>query len=724
MKSFVVRVPPEHGASGSAFEEFFCQLHKMVGREILALELYATGQNTALCFTALEGPAEVIAAQLYALIPGCDITEVEDYAQAFSAAVAIAVLECGVERDDLYPLADYRSSAHDLLAPLFGVLSRCGPGEAALVQLVVQPVRAGALPVKVRQQLDHVRERLVLPRLLGGEGTSGARERLDSKAAGPLFRGNLRLVCAASTPGVDPTIRVEALCGALGALRERGGNRLVVKRRGRGQEALPFCQDRMLDGGFHLSPRELATLFHIPAEAEAPNLLRVKSRREAPPANLPTGGADGDIASFGVTNFRHQQIPFGIRDEDRRRHLYVVGTSGSGKSKLLELLIRHDLERGRGVGVLDPHGDLVDEVLRLVPRERIRDVVLLDPADVQFPTPFNPLERVPGPFRVRVANGFVAVFRRLFGADWSPRIEHLLRHATLALLDTPGTTFLSLLRMLTDRGFRLAVVRNSNDTVVRHFWTIDYPQWLERFEQEAVIPLMTRVEQLVATNLVRNVLGQAEGLFDFRWIMDERKILLMKFPRGILGEEHASLLGAFAVTRLHQAALSRADRPEEARADFQLYIDEFQHFATEAFAEMVAEARKYRLCLTLAHQHLGQLDERVRQAIFGNVASLVSFRVGAEDATVLARELGSRFTPRDLMNLGQRECCVRMLMNGERQEPFSARTITVTHPPTDFSRECIEYSRLRHARPVAEVEEMLRREEDGWGPVPAIAVGG
>ena len=472
-------------------------------------------------------------------------------------------------------------------------------------------------------------------------------------------------------------------------------------------------QKRAIFNGFLLGTKELATLFHLPAESEVPNLVHVLSHREPPPSELPTNQKDPEISFFAETNFRDQKSKFGIKRSDRRRHLYVLGKSGVGKSKLLELLIKNDIEAGHGVGVLDPHGDLVDNVLELVPEHRLKDVVIFDPSDLEFPASFNPLEKVPEELKMRVTIGFIEIFKKLFGSNWSPRLEHVLRYTTLALLDSEGTTVLSILKMLTDKNYRQTIVRNIQDDVVKNFWVNEFAGWSEKFDNEAITPLLNKVGQFVSTNMIRNIVGQPVNLFNFREIMDGKKILLMKISKGILGEENAALLGAIAITKIYQAAMSRADILEKDRVDFYFYVDEFQNFATDTFDEILSESRKYRLCLTIANQFLGQLDDSIRTTVFGNVGSLISFRIGGEDSKVMSSEFNPRFKERDLINLGVQDFLVKMSIEGETHEAFSARTLFVHPPKKSYVEQAIKFSRENYARPIAEVKQILSSWEEG-----------
>lgn len=364
------------------------------------------------------------------------------------------------------------------------------------------------------------------------------------------------------------------------------------------------------------------------------------------------------------------------------------------------------------MAVLDPHGDLVDAVMRFIPDNRVNDVVLFDPSDTDFPIAFNPLENVGDAYKMQVTIGFIDIFKKLFGTNWSDRLEHVLRYTTLALLDSPNTTVLSILKMLTDKNYRQKIISRIQDSVVKNFWVSEFAAWSEKFDAEAITPLLNKVGQLVSTNMIRNIVGQPKTQFDIRDIMDKKKILLMKISKGLLGEENAQILGSMIITKMYQAAMQRADTREEARNDFYFYIDEFQNFATDTFAEILSEARKYRLNLTLAHQYMGQLLPIVQKTVFGNVGSIVSFRVGADDAKILANEYAPIFKERDIINLGVREFYIKMSVNGEIREAFSARTIDMPKPAKDYSKEIIKRSRKAYCNPKSDVEKLLGKWDE------------
>lgn len=715
LKSYLIKVPQNNEATAAEFEQVLVQLHETLRGQRVSFEMVATGQNIGFFFTTDAATAEVVAGQVYAVASDSDIVEVPDITKTIHQNVQFISSELSLVRNDLYPLKTFTEFQRDSLSGLLSVLSKCQPGEGVIVQIVIAPRRdSGALHMMLnsRKRADRFAHRFRLKYWFKRGLWNDFKRRIEEKTTNRLFSVNVRIAAFTSQQTVDPLLRLKALMGAMANFNTLDLNQFRMGSP-RKRVDLKRFQMRRLDKPMLLSTAEVATLFHLPNEKEVPNIIHVLSKREAPPRELPTDLDDREISFFGVTNFRNQRVPFGIKRSDRRRHLYVCGKSGTGKSKLLELLIRNDILAGKGVGVLDPHGDLVDNVLRMVPKERIQDVVLFDPSDLDFPASFNPLEQVPEELKMRVTIGFIEIFKKLFGSNWSPRLEHVLRYTTLALLDTPGTTVLSILKMLTDKNYRQMIVRNIQDNVVKNFWVNEFAGWSEKFDNEAITPLLNKVGQFVATNMIRNIVGQPQNRFDFREMMDSKKILLMKISKGILGEENASLLGAVAITKIYQAAMSRADIPENQRVDFYFYVDEFHNFATDTFDEILSEARKYRLNLTIAHQFIGQLDRKIKTTVFGNVGSIISFRVGGDDAPALAAEFRPRFTERDIINLGVREFCLKMSVDGEVTEAFSGRTLKMDLPEHDFHDECVRFSREHYCRPLSEVQQILQRWEEG-----------
>ena len=422
-----------------------------------------------------------------------------------------------------------------------------------------------------------------------------------------------------------------------------------------------------------------------------------------------------DVTVLGETNFRNRPRQFGIKTDDRRRHVYVIGKTGVGKSTLLMNMLAQDIQHGRGVAIVDPHGDLAEALLDFIPNERLNDVVYFDPSDANFPIAFNVLETV-GPSDPRfdqeknlVSSGLVGVFKKIWADSWGPRLEYILRNTILSLLDIPGNTLLGIPRMLVDKQFRKKVVDKISDPVVKAFWVDEFANYNEKFRSEAISPIQNKVGQFLSSSIIRNVVGQPKSTIDIADIMNNRKILLMNLAKGKIGEDNSSLIGAMMITKIQLAAMDRARLPEKDRVDFYLYVDEFQNFATESFAAILSEARKYRLNLTLAHQYIAQMVEEVRDAVFGNLGTLVSFRVGAFDAEFLEPEFAPAFTQTDVVNLDNYNAYIKLMIDGVTSKPFSMRTLPVSGTRFESREKIVRVSRERYGRPKEVVEEKIAR---------------
>lgn len=416
-----------------------------------------------------------------------------------------------------------------------------------------------------------------------------------------------------------------------------------------------------------------------------------------------------DITFFAQTNFRNEQRRFGIKRDDRRRHMYVIGKTGMGKSTMLENMIIQDIQNGEGLAVVDPHGDLVEKVVKYIPSHRINDVVYFNPSDIDFPISFNILENVSPEYKHLVSNGLVGVFKKIWADSWGPRLEYILINTILALLEYPGATLLGVTRMLVDAKYRKKIVRNISDPVVKAFWVSEYNNYTEKFRNEAIAPIQNKVGQFLSSSLIRNIVGQTRSTIDMREAMDSGKILLMNLSKGRIGEENAALLGAMMITKIQLAAMSRVNIPEPDRRDFFLYVDEFQNFSTESFANILSEARKYRLCLTMAHQYIEQLSDPVRAAVFGNVGTMIVFRVGATDAEEFEKEFQPVFTGEDVVTLPAHHIYLRLMIDGVTSEPFSATTLPPIAGETENREKVIAVSRERYGRQREIVEEKIRK---------------
>lgn len=424
--------------------------------------------------------------------------------------------------------------------------------------------------------------------------------------------------------------------------------------------------------------------------------------------------AKNKITTFAVTNFRDIKKRFGIKDKNRQGHMYIVGKTGTGKSTLIQNMVISDIRRRNGLCLIDPHGDLAEDVLDFVPKERVEDVIYFNPQDIEYPIAFNPLEKVLPDKHHLVAQGVISCFKKIWPDFWGPRLEHILRFSLLTLLEYPKSSLLDIPKLLTDKEFRKKILENTAREELKDFWLSQFEKLSSWQKQEVISPILNKIGHFLASVPLRNIVGQRENSFDLRKVMDEGKVLICNLSKGKVGEDASSLLGAMMVTKLQLAALSRADLPEEKRRPFYLYVDEIHSFLTLSFADILSEARKYGLNLILAHQYIDQLDEKIKEAIFGNVGTIISFRVGAEDAKYLAREFYPVFNERDLVSLPNYHIYLKLMVNGVTSRPFSAVTLPPPEKERSYKREITELSRKRYARPRKEVEkEILFHPENG-----------
>ncbi len=432
-----------------------------------------------------------------------------------------------------------------------------------------------------------------------------------------------------------------------------------------------------------------------------------------------------DVIYFGRTDFRNVNRLFGIKRNDRRQHVYVVGKTGTGKSALLNNMIVQDMANGEGLAVVDPHGELVEGILEKVPKHRLDDVIYFNPADTESHIGFNVLELPDPRYKHLVASGLMGIFTKIWANVWSARMEYIMNNAILALLDTPGSTLLGITRILVDKDYRQTIIANIKDPVVKAFWVHEFEEWRDQFRNEAIAPIQNKVGQFLSTALVRNIVGQSRSTIDIFDLMNEGKIFLVNVSKGRIGEDNSALLGAMLITKMQLAAMERIRVPEEERVDFYLYVDEFQNFATDSFAGILSEARKYRLDLILAHQYIGQLvtdvSTKVRDAIFGNVGTMIIFRVGATDAEFLESEFEPEFTPQDIVNLPNYSIYLKLMVDGITSRPFSAATLPPFKMATSETTKdlIIKNSQKRYARPRTVVEDEINR----WSGVMISAEG-
>ncbi len=531
------------------------------------------------------------------------------------------------------------------------------------------------------------------------------------------FDTNLRIVYIPRNENLDMAeIKLNEIAGSFRQFDLPNLNNLYVSRINQNNtQILRRFQQRSVIDPMLLNAEELATLYHMPnKDVGTPNVLWVTSRKLEPPHDLPLAGSmpDDELTLIGKTNFRGHRDLFGIKMPDRRRHIYIIGKTGMGKSVLLQNMVYSDVKTGKGLAVIDPHGDLAESVIDFVPSFRTNDVVILDPSDVSHPFAFNMLEYTEDENqRNLMASGLLGVFKKMYAESWGPRLEHILRNCLFALSEYPNTSILGVMRILVDREYRKKVVDNVQNPMVKSFWVDEFEKMQDKMRTEAISPIQNKVGQFLSSPLIRNIVGQVKSTVNLRFMMDSGKIIVVNLSKGKIGEDNSSLLGSMLITKFQLDAMSRANIPEKDRKDFYLYVDEFQNFATDAFATILSEARKYKLNLTMANQYIAQMPEEVRDAVFGNVGSIITFQVGFDDAEYFQNQFSEEVLFNDIVTLPKYNCYSKLMIDGMPSKTFSIATL----PPPKFDSEegrrekIVRLSRERYCKPREIVEDKILR---------------
>jgi len=758
-QTLLIEVPKNNEKSPLSAEQMFASLHGIYSESIspqpsLSFEIVSIDKYVQFYLHVPKQLVDFVEGQVYAQYPTVEISIVDDYVDNTNLnGKFYAGCELLLNKQDVFPIKLFSDFEVDPLSGITSVMSKIQPGEEIWLQFVIRPVgdewqeRGVDYIDKVKK--GHDKKKITfsaLPKIVfdkviefGGNflkvlidaGKEVELKDSDSgggevKLSGPVedalksieykivklgFETKIRILSISSDP-TTARVKTQGLSAAFKQFNTTNAN-------GFKHSEITVNDDNFVEnykireinsGGYVLNISELAALYHLPHQTvETPHIVWAGSKKAEPPSNLPlTENIDSKkITILGESNFRNVNRKFGIKIEDRRRHCYIIGKSGTGKSTLIENMAIDDVVEGRGVIIVDPHGELVDKILACVPDERKDDVVVFDPADRSFPIAFNLLDKVEDDFKGMVASGFVGIFKKIFGESWGPRLEHILRNTVLALLDFPESTMLDIPRMLTEKRFREKVVSFVLDPVIREFWTNEFAQYDAKFRTEAVSPILNKVGQFLSTATIRNIVGQPHTRLNIREIMDSEKILLINLSRGKIGEDNSALLGAMMITKIQLSAMSRADVTVDKRPDCYLYVDEFQNFATESFAIILSEARKYNLNLTIANQYITQMPEIVRDAVFGNAGTIIAFRVGGTDADYLVKEFEPIFESNDLVNLDRYQIYIKLLIDGITKPAFSARTLPPVDKISGNRDEIIELSRKKYSSDRNEVESMI-----------------
>ena len=741
----LLEIPKTNDKSELAAEQMFASLHGILRdqtsalnhrQEHLSFEIASVNGRISFYVCVPKHLQNFVEGQIYAQYPTVQIkASSDDYTTHINKQVIYST-DLALTDVEFLPIKTFAGFEVDPLAGITGTLAKLEDSDEELwVQILIRPIadewhkqaeswiekiRSGSTKLSFNWQwIGSLFEALWRPpegdetvkTVEISERDKSRISEAEKKANKLGYRVKIQLAYLGGSQE-NARLRMQALVGTFKQFNSTNLNGFISKKDSFDESAIARFQQRSFaqNDGFILNIEELASVYHLPhTNVETPNIVWATSKTAEPPAKLPVvrigDPVNPEVSAFGLTNFRGIHHQFGMLRRDRSRHLYIIGQTGAGKSGTLELLALSDIYHDQGYAIIDPHGDFAINNMKFIPERRIKDVVYFNPADTAFPVGFNPLEVNHLGQRILVASEVIGVLKRMFGDSWGPRLEHILRFTLLALLERPGTTMLDITRMLTDKEFRKETLNYVNDAVVLQFWKKEFASWNEKYETEAVAPVLNKVGAFTANSIIRNIIGQPKSTFNIRQIMDEGKILIVNLSRGLIGEDNAAILGSFLVTKIQLAAMSRADIPNvNDRRPFYLYVDEFQNFATDSFATILSEARKYGLSLTVANQYIAQMQDTVRDAVFGNVGSIISFRVSADDAPILAKQFEPQFEAQDLLGMHNRHFITSMITSGEKQAAFSATTLNLPESRQDFSAHIIEWSRKNYSRTREDVE--------------------
>lgn len=733
----LLQVPRTNEKKELAAEQMLASLHGLLlssqatllgsksVRERLSFEIAVKAKRIGFYVWVPQYLKSFVEEQIYAQYPTVHISEVPDYTITHVDAQSTALCtELKLIANEALPIKTFPSFEVDPLAAITATLAQFDANEEAWMQVVVRPsldnwykksesyaasIRGGKTSTKglFKALWTPPESETSVPKL--AEHESARANAAEEKSHKLAYEVAVRIVYRGNNQP-QARMRMQAITASFKQFNTTYLNGFGQKTYTSSDYDVDLYRRRAFPKrGFVLNIEEVASLYHLPhTNVETPNILWASAKTAEPPATLPiaTQANQHEVSPIAITNFRGHNTIFGMPRTDRGRHMYIIGQTGVGKSGMLELLTISDIYSPYGFALIDPHGDYALSILKRIPEHRINDVIYFNPADVEFPIAFNPMEVNDPKLKTHTCSELIGVLKRMF-ESWGPRLEYILRYSLLALLDYPNATMLDITRILTDKKFRSEVLTYVEDPVVRNFWTVEFASWNDKFAAEAVAPVLNKVGAFTANPIVRNIIGQPKSSFNIRQIMDERKILIVNLSRGLIGEDNASLLGSLLVTKIQMGAMSRADLPQAERTPFYLYVDEFQNFATDSFAVILSEARKYALNLTVANQYTAQMSQEVKDAVFGNVGCIVSFRTSADDARVMLKYFEPKFEEHDMVHMHNRHFVISMTINGEKAQAFSATTMAIPPEPPDFSSYIVAQSRQNYAVDRDEIETFM-----------------
>ncbi|MFH0749965.1 MAG: type IV secretion system DNA-binding domain-containing protein [Candidatus Gottesmanbacteria bacterium] len=711
-----IAVPRENEIKIDAAEQMFSSLYGIYNnkwwafikpQDHISFEIVAKREDIRFYVSVPKNIKDLVEKQIHGAYPGADIKEVEEYS-IFSEKGKVAFTALRLRYTSYYPIRSYRDLPTDALSSITSVLAKMGEGEGAVVQILIQPTgdrwkRVG------RSYISKIKKDEANPEKANFKVNQKSLEAIETKIQKPGFNSVIRIVVS-STTKEQADQHLKNIISSFEQFSSDNNAFWEVKFPIKHlfltdfiYRYFPVLNIPLLRQYSVLNSDELASIFHLPNKTiETPHIFWLNAKRAPAPMSIPESGL-----YLGMSKYRGVERPIYIGEDDRRRHMYVIGKTGTGKSQLLEEMVMQDINAGKGVAVIDPHGDLISGILARMPVSRAEEVVVFDPSDTERPMGLNMLEAQTEEQKHFVVTSIVGLMYKLYDPMKTgiigPRFEHAIRNAMLTVMCEPGNTFVEVVRALTDPSFVQELLPKVNDPMIRRYWTDQIAQTADFHKSEVLDYIVSKFGRFVTNKLMRNIIGQSESSFDFRKVMDEGKILLVNLAKGKLGEENSNFLGLILVPRILVAAMSRQEMPEEERRDFYLYVDEFQNFATPDFAQILSEARKYRLNLIVANQFIGQMEEEVKNAVFGNVGTLISFRVGVTDANYLQHEYQPTFSESDLINIDKYNSYVKTIVKNEPMKPFSIdltkdmKQIVAARNP-QIAQAIIQLSRLKYGR--------------------------
>ena len=715
-----VAVPRDNEIKIDAAEQMFASLYSIYKggsfsflkpQDHFSFEIVALPEQIKFYVSCPRSLQDLVEKQIHGAYPGAEVAQVEEY-NIFSEDGKLAYGALALKSSNYYPIKTYKELATDPLASITSALAKMRPGEGAAIQIMAIPA-GGKWKAAGKRYVSKTKQEE-----LKGEGKHvpdpKKMEAIENNISKPGFEVIVRIVVSAKTDQ-DAKIHLDNIKSTFAQFSSEYNGFTSAAIRFKKQFLVDFVyRYQPLFGKLSiLNSEELASVFHLPNKTvETPGIFWVNAKRAPAPAQIPSSGLH-----LGKSVYRGTTKEVYISEDDRRRHFYIIGKTGTGKTELLKYLVMQDIHAGNGVAFVDPHGDAAEDILNQIPPERAEDVIYFNPADTERPMGMNMLEAQTEQEKHFVATYIIGLMYKLYDPHKTgiigPRFEHAIRNAMLTVMSEPGATFVEVVRVLTDARYVQELLPKVDDPVVRRYWTDQIAQTADFHKSEVLDYIVSKFGRFVTNRMMRNIVGQSQSAFNLREIMDNKKILVVNLSKGKIGEENSNFLGLVLVPKILVAAMSRQDVPEDQRPDFFLYVDEFQNFATETFADILAEARKFRLNLIVANQFIGQIEEEVKNAVFGNVGTIISFRIGVTDANYMQHEFTPVFNETDLINIERFQAYVKTIVRNEPVPPFSldtTRDLSQVERDPRIAEMIKQLSRLRYGRDVNVVDaEIVHR---------------